>query len=32
MQEIWQEVAEAKLDLDKLLSSQENKGEENEGE
>jgi len=32
MQEIWQEVAEAKLDLDNLLSSQENKGEENEGE
>jgi hypothetical protein len=32
MQEIWQEVAEAKLALDNLLSSQENKGEENEGE
>lgn len=31
MQEIWQEVAEAKLALDSLLSSQENKGEENEG-
>ena len=31
MQEIWQEVAEAKLALDNLLSSQENKGEENEG-